>query len=88
MARMLAAFRNGRFTREEIKTMRPTVESFTKPMLIDVLRQVQNLQPPRMAQQSKATLVNCVRRGLYQPDGSPVRLAVQQAMASVRQQYT
>jgi hypothetical protein len=60
MARMLAAYRNGRFTKDEIRTVRPLIKHLSKPMLIAALEDVQAICPPRITRQEMAAHASAV----------------------------
>ena len=51
-----------------------------KPMLIEALRNMQTICPPRVSQQSKKDLERIVLRALSLADDNPVKLAMQQAL--------
>ena len=63
--------------------MRPTIEDFTKPMLLDALRRVQHFLPPRASQQPKIELVRAVYAAL---NSERYREQMQAVLREVRRQ--
>lgn len=81
MARPLAQFRQSHVTRDEKRAL----SLGTKPVLVEALRQVQAICPPRVSQQSKAELERIVRGALWREDDDPIRAKMQAALAAARE---
>ena len=77
--RMVVAFQGTELTKAEKQVMRPN-----KDVLVEALRHMPTICPPRVAQQSKIDLQRLVNKALWRPDGDPVRLAMQQALRDAR----
>lgn len=58
--------------------------SWTKPVLVEALRHVQAIRPPRVERQAKADLERIVRKVLAADAHDPVRVRLQQALADAR----
>lgn len=54
---------------------------WTKPILLEAVRNVQAVCPPRPSQQSKAYLERIVRGALDLDDENPIKMAMQSALA-------
>jgi hypothetical protein len=60
------------------------LHGWTKPLLVEALRNVQSICPPRVSRQDKADLERIVNRALNRSDNDPLRLAMQRALADAR----
>lgn len=79
MARLLARFRHTYVSPQDKRLL-----AWTKPLLVEALRNMPTLCPPRVAQQRKAYLEQIVRGALDRDDNDPTRLAMQRAMNDAR----
>ncbi|MBB2199654.1 hypothetical protein HLH44_19850 [Gluconacetobacter sp. 1c LMG 22058] len=70
--------------RENRRTSRLMMDS--KPVLIEALRNMQSICPPRVSKQRKADLERIVRNALWRDDNDPTRLAMQAALRDARKQ--
>lgn len=61
------------------------IAGWTKPMLVEAVRNVQQLCPPRPSRRSKADLERIVLRALSFDDDHPIRLAMQVALSEARE---
>lgn len=68
-----------RFSRAERKML-----NTRKEILVEALRGMPTICPPRVAVQSKANLQRIVDGALYRGDADPIRLAMQTALANAR----
>lgn len=57
---------------------------WNKPVLVEALRNVQTICPPRVSKQAKADLERIVRGALERDDNDPIRLAMQRALTDAR----
>lgn len=57
---------------------------WTKSLLVEAVRNVQHICPPRPSRQSKAELERIVRGALNLPDGHPVKVAMQHSLQDAR----
>lgn len=79
MAGLHAGGRPERFTRRERQMV-----AWTKALLVEALRDMPTIRPPRLDRQDKADLERIVRGALDRPDGDPVRVAMIGALDRAR----
>lgn len=70
--------------RENRRASRLMMDS--KPVLVEALRNMQSICPPRVSKQRKADLARIVRNALWRDDNDPTRLAMQAALRDARKQ--
>ncbi|GBQ33072.1 hypothetical protein HLH34_18945 [Gluconacetobacter azotocaptans] len=70
--------------RENRRASRLMMDS--KPVLVEALRNMQSICPPRVSKQRKADLERIVRNALWRDDNDPTRLAMQAALRDARKQ--
>lgn len=61
------------------------MHGWSKPVLVEAVRNVQAICPPRPSRQSKADLERIVNGALNLGDAHPIKLAMQAALASARE---
>ena len=57
---------------------------WTKPVLVEALRNMQTICPPRVSQQSVKDLARIVRGALDRDDNDPIRATMIRALADAR----
>jgi len=59
----------------------------SKPVLVEALRNMSTICPPRVAKQKKADLERVVRGALWRDDPDPTRIAMQMALRDARRTF-